>query len=99
MADATRKYVPKALIDAVNAEKKAKRERIDRLNADAKRGLNSHVSILTTLVASKTITEQQAADKILSFIREQTALVQKEKNRVGPAVAKLTELLIKTQQK
>ncbi len=64
--------VPLALIDAVRAEKKAKQERIDKLNAECKRGLDSHVSILTTLVESKTITETEAKDRFVAFIREQT---------------------------
>jgi hypothetical protein len=93
MTKVTEVYVPMALIDAVRAEKKAKQERIDKLNAECKRGFDSHVSILTTLVESKTITETEATDRFVAFIREQTELMQKAKNEVGPAVAKLTELV------
>ena len=85
--------VPLALIDAVRSEKKAKQERIDKLDAECKRGFDSHVSILTTLVESKTITQTEAKDRFVAFIREQTELMQKAKNEVGPAVAKLTELV------
>ena len=89
----TEVYVPIALIDAVRAEKKAKQERIDKLNAECKRGFDSHVSILTTLVESKMITEKEAADRMVALLKEQAELIQKAKNEVGPAVAKLTELV------
>ena len=93
MTEVTEVYVPMALIDAVRVEKKAKQERIVKLNAECKRAFQSHVSILTTLVESKTITETEAKDSFVAFIREQTELMQKAKNEVGPAVAKLTELV------
>jgi DNA polymerase IIIc chi subunit len=89
----TKVDVPLALIDAVRAEKKAKQERIDKLNAYFKKGFDNHVLILMNLVATDTITETEATDRFVAFIREQTELMQKAKNEVGPAVAKLTELV------
>tara|TARA_R100001129_G_scaffold180005_1_gene157523 strand:+ start:60 stop:362 length:303 start_codon:yes stop_codon:yes gene_type:complete len=89
----TEVYVPMALIDAVRAEKKSKQERIDKLDSECKKGFDSHVSILTTLVESKMITEKEAADRMVAFLKEQAELIQKAKNEVGPAVAKLTELV------
>lgn len=89
----TEVYVPMALIDAVRAEKKSKQERIDKLHSECKRGFDSHVSILTTLVESKMITEKEAADRMVALLKEHVELMQKAKNEVGPAVAKLTELV------
>ena len=84
--------VPSDLIDAVKAEKKAKQECIDKLNAYFKKGFDNHVLILMNLVATDTITETEATDRFIAFLREQNELMQKEKDKVGPAVAKLNEV-------
>lgn len=85
--------VPMDLIDAVRAEKKAKQERIDKLGAELKKDFDNYVLTLIALQATNTITETEATDRFVAFIREQTELMQKAKNEVGPAVAKLNGVL------
>ena len=85
--------VPMDLIDAVRAERMAKQERIDKLGAELKKDFDNYVLTLIALQATNTITETEATDRFVAFIREQTKLMQKAKNEVGPAVAKLNGVL------